>query len=195
MRRVESKEILDIAQYEKQRSEFRSRIIELKKRRRVAVGPSVSFVFENHDTVLSQIQEMMRAERIVEDSAIANEIDTYNSLLPDTNELAATMLIELTDSTQIREQIAAFYGVNSGQATYLEIDGTRAPGIFAEGQSDDTRISAVQFVRFRLTEQQRDFFHDPSHEVWLVIEHPNYNHRTRIEGAVREELTHDLEQD
>lgn len=195
MRKVELREILDIAQYEKQRTTFRAGIIELKKRRRVSVGPSVSFVFENHDTVLSQIQEMMRAERIVDDAAINHEIETYNSLLPGPNEVAATMLIELRDSARIREQITAFHGVNSGEATYLQIGSTRAPGVFAVGQSDEQRISAVQFVRFRLTSEQSELFRDPDHEVWLVIDHPNYQHRTRIDGVVRDELKRDLELD
>lgn len=193
MRRVELSEILDIAKYEKQRAAFRAGIIELKKRRRVSVGPSVSFVFENHDTVLSQIQEMMRAERIVDEQAIEHEIETYNSLLPGDNELAATMLIELQDSTRIREQITAFLGVDRGTATYLQIGNSRSPGIFAPGQSDEQRISAVQFVRFRLTREQREAFRDPSQDVWLVIDHPNYQYRTRIDGVTRDELKRDLE--
>src|SRR5215212_2686297 len=105
MKKVELAEILNIAEYEKVRQDFRKRIIELKKKRRVAVGPNVTFVFENHDTVLSQIQEMVRAERLVHDEAIQHEIDTYNQLLPEADELAATMFIELPDQSRIREEI------------------------------------------------------------------------------------------
>ena len=92
MKKVERDEILDIAQYEKSRSDFRRRVIEIKKQRRVQVGPKVTFVFENHDTVLFQIQEMMRTERIVEEAGIRHEIETYNQILGDKDELAATML-------------------------------------------------------------------------------------------------------
>src|SRR5215475_15754904 len=99
--KVALSEILDIAQYEKARDGFRRRIIALKKIRRLPVGPRVTFVFENHDTILFQIQEMMRAERIVDDGAIQHEIDTYNQLLPEENELAATMLIEDRKSTRL----------------------------------------------------------------------------------------------
>src|SRR5689334_3114647 len=95
-------EIKNIAEYERVRSEFRARIIEIKKHRRVAVGPMVTFVFENRDTVLSQIQEMMRAERIVHDDKIRHEIDVYNQLLPGPNELSATMFIEITQNDQIK---------------------------------------------------------------------------------------------
>jgi hypothetical protein len=192
MKKVELSEILNIAEYEKARQEFRRRIIELKKKRRVAVGPCVTFVFENHDTVLSQIQEMMRAERLVQDDAIQHEIDTYNSLLPEQNELAATMFIELPDQSHIREEITKFHGVNTGEAVYLEIGEEKLPGDFAAGQSDDRRISAVQYVRFRFNDAQREAFVGGTEEVKLVINHPNYQHSAVIEGEVRAELSRDL---
>lgn len=192
MNKVVLSEILDIAQYEKARDGFRRRIIELKKNRRVAVGPMVTFVFENHDTVLFQIQEMMRAERIVEEKAIQHEIDTYNQLLPEENELAATMLIELPDAARIRDEITKFLGVNTGEATYLQIGGEKSPGFFDAGQSDARRISAVQYVRFRFNDAQRAAFVTGAQEARLVINHPNYRHSALISGAVREELARDF---
>lgn len=183
---------MDIAQYEKAREAFRRRIIELKKNRRIPVGPMVTFVFENHDTALFQIQEMMRAERIVNDDAIQHEIDTYNQLLPDENELAATMLIELPDAARIRDEITKFYGANTGQVTYLRVGDERLPGVFDAGQSDDRRISAVQYVRFRFNDAQRETFVTGSKEARLVIEHPNYRQEALIEGSVREELAKDF---
>ena len=192
MNKVVLSEILDIAQYEKARDGFRRRVIELKKHRRVAVGPMVTFVFENHDTVLFQIQEMMRAERLVNDDAIQYEIDTYNQLLPGENELAATMLIELPDAARIRDEITKFHGVNTGEATYLQIGDERAPGVFDAGQSDDRRISAVQYVRFRFNGAQRAAFVTGAQEARLVIDHPNYRHDALIAGAVREALTKDF---
>jgi len=192
MNKVELSEILDIAQYERARDEFRRRIIEMKKNRRVPVGPMVTFVFENHDTVLFQVQEMMRAERIVRDDAVQHEIDTYNQLLPGDNELAATMLIELPDAARIRDEITKFYGANAGEATYLRIGDERAPGVFDAGQSDDRRISAVQYVRFRFNDAQREAFVTGAKEARLAINHQNYRHDALIEGAVREELAKDL---
>jgi len=192
MKQVVRSDILDIAQYEKARNEFRSRIIALKKRRRVAVGPMVSLVFENHDTVLSQIQEMMRAERIVDDAAIGYEIDTYNQLLPEYNELAATMLIELKDVASIREEITKFHGMNTGEATFIQIGDERLPGIFAAGQSDERRISAVQYVRFRFSDAQREAFVKGIKEVKLVIDHQNYKYSALIDGELRKELASDF---
>jgi hypothetical protein len=192
MKKVVLEDILDIAQYEKARGEFRSRIIELKKKRRVPVGPMVTFVFENHDTVLFQIQEMTRAERIVHDDAIQHEIDTYNQLLPEENELAATMMIELPDAARIRNEITKFYGANTGEVTYLEIGDERLPGVFDAGQSDDRRISAVQYVRFRFNHAQREAFVTGAQEARLVIDHPNYRHSAAIDGEVRAELAKDF---
>src|SRR5262249_39017380 len=119
MKRVTPDEIVDIAQYEKKREAFRTEVIALKKRRRIPVGPQITFVFENHETVLFQIQEMMRAERIVEEKAIQHELETYNALLADSGGLGATMLIELTDSSRIREDMDKLLGVNDGRVTYL----------------------------------------------------------------------------
>jgi Protein of unknown function (DUF3501) len=192
MNKVVLLEILDIAQYEKARDEFRRRVVGLKKNRRLPVGPMVTFVFENHDTVLFQIQEMMRAERIVDDGAIRYEIDTYNQLLPGENELAATMLIELPNAARIREEITKFHGVNTGGATYIRVGDERLPGVFDAGQSDDRRISTVQFVRFRFSDAQRAAFVTGPNPARLVIDHPNYRHEALIAGAVREELAKDF---
>jgi len=192
MNEVVLSEILDIAQYEKARDEIRRRVIELKKNRRLQVGPMVTFVFENHDTMLFQIQEMMRAERIVNDDAIQHEIDTYNQLLPDENELAATMLIELPDAARIREEITKLHGVNTGETTYVRIGDERLPGVFDAGQSDDRRVSAVQYVRFRFNDAQREAFKTGVTPARLVINHPNYHHETLITGAVRGELAEDF---
>ena len=185
-------EILDIAQYEKARDKFRRRVIGLKKNRRMSVGPMVTFVFENHATILFQIQEMMRAERIVDDDAIRREIDTYNQLLPRENELAATMLIELPNAARIREEITKLHGVNTGESTYVRIGDERLPGVFDAGQSDDRRISAVQYVRFRFSDAQREAFKTGATPARLVINHPNYHHEALITGAVRGELAEDF---
>lgn len=192
MNKVILSEILDIAQYEKARDGFRRRVIGLKKNRRLPVGPMVTFVFENHDTVLFQIQEMMRAERIVDDGAIRREIDTYNQLLPDENELAATMLIEFPDAARIREEITKFHGVSTGEATYIRVGDERLPGVFDAGQSDDRRISAVQYVRFRFSDAQREAFVTGAIPARLVIDRPDYRHEALIAGAVREELAKDF---
>src|SRR5262245_7693832 len=135
---------------------------------------------------------MMRAERIVDDGAIQHEIDIYNELLPEENELAATMLIELPDPARIRDEITKFHGVNTGEATYIQIGDDTLPGVFDAGQSDERRISAVQYARFRFNDAQREAFVNGAKPARLVINHPNYRHETLITGAIQKELTKDF---
>jgi len=89
-------DIADLRAYERDRDAYRRQVIELKQRRRVAVGPIVSLVFENRETMRSQIQEMARAEKMVSDEQIQKELDVYNALIPEPGELSATLFIELT---------------------------------------------------------------------------------------------------
>src|SRR5258708_10748412 len=105
MKPITISDIKNIAEYEKIRPEFRARIIEIKKYRRASVGPTITFVFDNRDTVLSQIQQMMRAERIVHDDRIQYEIDVYNQWLPGQNELSAPMFIGITYTYQIKTHL------------------------------------------------------------------------------------------
>src|SRR5258705_3744097 len=99
---LEPSEILNLVEYEKVRDAHRRRIVELKKTRRVSVGRYLTFVFENRDTVWFPIQEMMRAERIVDDAKIAEEVEVYNGLLPHPGELSATLMIEIEQAAEIK---------------------------------------------------------------------------------------------
>ena len=124
--------------------------------------------------------------------AIQHEIDTYNQLLPEAGGLAATMFIELPDQNRIREEITKFHGVNTGEAIFLRIGEDTLPGDFAAGQSDDRRISAVQYVQFHFSPAQREAFIGGVEDVALVIRHTNYQHSTKIEKETREELSRDF---
>ena len=95
-------DVVNFFEYEKVREERRHQVIALKARRRVEVGPYLSFVFENRETLLFQIQEMCRAERIIDDAKVQEEIDVYNALLPGPGELSATMFIEIEDMARIK---------------------------------------------------------------------------------------------
>src|SRR5689334_15482813 len=103
MRKLSVDDIQDLRAYEKTRDEFRREIIELKKVRRIELGPIMTIVFENFDTMRWQVQEMARAERMLRDEQIAHEVDTYNQLIPDAGELSATLLLELTSDLALRE--------------------------------------------------------------------------------------------
>src|SRR5262245_3992382 len=112
MKKVALDDILGFSAYEKVRQEFRQTIIEKKKSRRVAVGDKVSLVFENRDTVIFQIQEMLRAERVTDLDKIREEIAVYNALLPETGELSATMFLEIEDQTHLRDELLKFLGID-----------------------------------------------------------------------------------
>src|SRR5690606_11840107 len=122
-------------------------IIALKKARRVSVGPDLTFVFENHDTVFFQIQEMLRTERITDLDAVRHELAVYNALLPQPGELSATLLIELTDQAHIAERLRALIGID--ETVWLAI-GDQPPirADFEAGRSTEEKLSAVQYVRF-----------------------------------------------
>jgi hypothetical protein len=195
MNKVTLDEIAGVERYEQIRDQFRRRIIDLKKHRRVPVGDRVTFVFENHETMLFQIQEMMRAEHIVDLDRIREEIAVYNALIPDQGELSATMLIEITEEERIRDELLRFLGVE--ETVRLEIgEPTRAcavvGGQFETGHSREDKLSAVQYVRFALYDSAREAFVGGAEPVRLVIDHPNYRYTTTVEGAVRQSLARDL---
>ena len=187
-------EILDLHEYEKVREERRRRVIAMKTVRRVAVGRHLSFVFENRETVWFQIQEMCRAERIVAEAKIAEEVEVYNTLLPAPGELSATMMIEITEGARIQAVLDGLRGIDTGAHVHLEVGPHRVPGIFEAGHSDDERgkISAVHYVRFPLPPAARRIFRQA--EVGLVVEHPNERGRTVLTAATQASLAGDLEE-
>src|SRR5439155_24871586 len=97
MKKIDRSEILPLGEYEKIREPFRKRVVDMKRARRLQLGAEMSIVFENHDTMLMQVQEMLRTERITNEKGIAHELETYNELVPNDGELAATLFIEIPD--------------------------------------------------------------------------------------------------
>ncbi len=188
VRPVTLNDVVGLERYESMRDELRRRIIEIKKHRRVSVGDRITLVFENHQTVLFQIQEMIRAERIVDLDRVRDEIDVYNELIPGPGELSATLLIELQDSTRVREELPKFYGLD--EATRLELDGARVDGVFEGGRAREDKVSAVQYVRFALGDKAP--LVSAAKEVRLVIDHPNYRASETLSADVRRSLAEDL---
>ena len=188
IREVTLQDIVGLGRYEAIRDDFRRRIIELKKRRRVSVGDQITFVFENFDTVHFQIQEMLRAEHIVDLDAVREEIDVYNALLPRPGELSATMLIEISDLSRVREELPKFYGIDA--ATWMEVDDVRLTPVFEEGRAREDKVSAVQYVRFPLGETAAAFV--AGAPVRLVIDHAHYRATADLTPEVQASLAEDL---
>src|SRR5262249_47030179 len=146
-------DVKNILEYEREREEFRDRIIEIKKNRRIAAGDLITLVFENRDTILFQIQEMVRAERIIDPARIKNEIDVYNELMPGPSELSATLFIEIRESSEIKPTLHRLLGLTRPGFVRLEVGRThKIDGQIEGGREEEAagRLSAVQYVKFHL---------------------------------------------
>lgn len=184
-------DIADARAYERERDEFRRHIIELKKRRRVSVGPVVTLVFENRDTVRFQIQEMARVERILTDEGIQAELDVYNPLIPQPGTLSATLFLELTDDLQLHEWLPKLVGIES--SVVLDTPGGEVrcrPEEDHEAQLTREEVTAsVHYVRFELTAEQVSAWAEP---VVLRVDHHHYAHSTTLSSETVAELAADL---
>lgn len=194
MKALTKDDLIPYADYERQREEFRARIIELKKRRRLSVGPLITLVFENRETLRFQIQEMIRVERIFDPAKVQDELDVYNALLPAAGELSATLLIEITEEARMKEWLDTFMGLDQGRKVAITAGAERVYGEFEGGHSHDTKISAVHFVRFRPTPAMTVALADLRQRVTLSVDHNGYRAEVSVPGSMREEWLRDLEE-
>jgi len=191
--RIELEDVLNFFEYEKVREERRRRVMEVKRARRLSLGRYLSFLFENRDTVLFQIQEMCRAERITDDARIQDEIDVYSALLPRRGQLSATLMIEIEDKDRIKPILDRFQGIDLGQHIWMQVGREFAvPAEFEAGHSDQERgkLSAVHFVRFTFPEPARRAFRESP--VFLVVDHPAEHARVEIATDAKAALLEDL---
>lgn len=190
MRKVSLEDLAGPSRYGEIRDEFRRRIIELKRHRRVSVGDRVTLVFENFDTVLFQTQEMLHVERITDLDRVREELAVYNELLPGENELSATLLIEITDQPRIAAELRRLIGID--EHVSLAVGGRTFPAQFEPGRSTEEKLSAVQYVRFRLDPEAIAQFVSGTAPVDILVDHPNYQARTTLDTGQRASLAADL---
>ncbi len=153
--RLSINDIWDLREYERRRDDYRSWIIERKRNRRITIGDFITVVFENRDTVKFQVQEMVRAERMIDDTRVQAELDAYNPLIPGDSELSATLFLEFTDEASMREWLPRLIGIE--RAVQLHI-GNRVVSCQPEEEHADmlTRsdvTSSVHYIRFPLDAQ------------------------------------------
>ena len=195
-RKLTIDDIADLRAYERERDEFRQRVKELKRRRRIGVGPFVTVVFENRDTMRFQIQEMARVERLITDEAIEAELRAYNPLIPEPGHLAATMFIELTTDAQLREWLPKLVGIERSLALRAgEGDGARTITcrVDADHEATLTRdevTSSVHYVHFDLDDD--DIAAVEAGPVSLVVDHPAYAEQVSLGDETVAELLTDL---
>jgi len=192
MKPLEITDLVDIAAYELERQEFRSKILNLKRARRVQVGELITLVFENRDTVWFQIQEMMRAERIVRPDRVAEELSTYNQLIPEPGCLSATLFIEIQDQVNLRSILNQFIGIDHGGTTWLTLGDESVEGVYEGGHSKENRVSAVHYVTFKMSAPQIATFNTPGQRITITVDHGDYFHTVELPRVVQERLIDDL---
>lgn len=153
MKPVSRSEILDYVTYNERREQLRPQAMQAKAPRRlVLAGGTITFLFENRDTVRYQVHEMMRAEQIVKEADIAHELHTYNELLGGPGEFGCTLLIGIDDEAERARKLVEWLALP--QHVYLERpDGSRVRATFDARQVGEDRLSSVQYLKFAVGEQ------------------------------------------
>jgi hypothetical protein len=173
MKPITRDELLDLPAYEKIRDAFLRSILERKKPRYVRLGANMTALFENRDTVLFQIQEMLRTERITQEAAIAHELETYNALVPGERELSLTLFIEYQDRDERERMLAALAGLED--KFRLRVGAELVPVTPDARGTDRERTMAVHYIKFPLTPSAFAAFMSGSAPVSLEVEHAAYS--------------------
>jgi hypothetical protein len=170
------------------REATRRLVIALKAKRRVPIGPHVSVVFENRDTLLWQVMEMCRVEQITDDAKRREELDVYNELMPKPGGLSATMFLELEGDALLREWLPRLIGVEG--RVFFRMGGREVRAAFEEGRSREDLTSTVHYLHFPFLDADRAAFRHAT-EVVLGIDHPAYRHLAVLSDETRASLAAD----
>ncbi len=186
-------DLMSLERYARERPAFRARVMEHKRDRKLAVGPNVTWSFEDRLTMQYQVQEMLRAERIFEPEGIRDELDAYNPLIPDGSNWKATLLIEFPDVAERQRQLAQLIGLED--RCYVQVHAH--PRVYAIADEDlerDTadKTSSVHFLRFELSSPMIASLQTGA-ALSVGIDHPHYRHSVDpVPAPVRAALVADL---
>jgi len=193
MQKLAVEDLLTLERYARERPAFRTRVMEHKRDRQLAVGPHVTWLFEDRLTMQYQVQEMLRAERIFEPEGIAEELESYNPMIPDGTNWKVTLLIEYPNESERRQQLTQLKGIED--RCWVQVTGQER--VFAIADEDlerenEEKTSAVHFLRFELTPAMIAALRGGS-ELAVGIDHPRYNHVIQpVRPAVRTSLLADF---
>lgn len=192
-RKLSVDDILDLRAYEKIRAEKKAAIIETKRRRRIEMGTVVTVMFESRDTMWYQIHEMLRAERVISDEGVIDELRAYNPLIPEAGQLCATIFIELTSDAAMREWLPKLVGIE--RSFRIKLANGREVAPVTDEQHDaaltrDNITAAVHYVRFEFSPEDLEAF--GAGPVQLVCTHPNYLEVVELAPFTVAELASDL---
>lgn len=192
MSKLQISDIKDSREYERIRDDFRKEIIELKKSRRIFLGDILTMLFENKKTVEFQVNEMARVEKLISDEQIQQELDVYNQLLPQQNQLSATLFLELTSKEQLKEWLPKMIDI---QNQIFFVFGNEAVGSYEPGEERLTRedeiTSSVHYVKFDFSDEQVQKFLSQD-EIILESRHKDYKQKVIIDGKTLQEMKKDL---
>jgi hypothetical protein len=191
--RITEADLAPLADYARERSERRRALIPIKRKRRIEVGPFVTFYFESFDTMLAQVQEMLHIEK-GGDEQIAGELDTYNPLVPQGRELIATLMIEIDEPVRRAQTLLKLAGIEESVImTVGESTIEAKPTEYEDRTSEDGKTSSVHWVRFVFTPDQIAAFKNAKEPVILGLSHPHYGHMAVVPPESRAELATDFD--
>lgn len=193
MQKLTRDDLMSLEQYAEARREFRDKVLEHKRNRRIGLGTNAALYFEDRLTMQYQVQEMLRIERIFEADGIREELDAYNPLIPDGSNWKATFMVEFPDIEERREMLKRLVDIED--KVWLRVDGHDKVYPIADEdleRDDETKTSAVHFLRFEL---DADMISALKAGSWLAagIDHPNYQVEVpSVPDNVRDSLVADL---
>jgi hypothetical protein len=191
-RQITPSDLIPDADYARQRRDRRLALLPTKRLRRVPLGPVCTFIFENYDTMLFQVQEMLLTEKGGAEQ-VPDELAAYNPLIPQGSELVATVMFEIDDEVRREQTLARLGGVED--CFFLQIGADKAVGVpegDVERTRDDGKTSSVHFLRFVLTPDQIARFRDPATQILVGCSHEHYSHLAGLTPATRAELARDF---
>lgn len=193
MNKLSVSDLLSLERYARERPAFRTKVLEHKRARQLAVGANTTWLFEDRLTVQYQVQEMLRAERIFEPEGIEEELDSYNPLIPDGHNWKVTLLIEFPDEQERRRELSKLKGIED--KCWVQVSGQEK--VFAIADEDlerenDEKTSSVHFLRFELTPAMIAALRGGA-SLGVGVDHPHYNHSVAaVSAATRQALIADL---
>jgi hypothetical protein len=192
-RQILRNDVMPTAEYAKIRANIRREVVDLKKQRRVAIGPHATFHFESYQTMWLQVHEMLYIEKGGVEQ-IAGELEAYNPMIPNGSELTATVMFEIPDADRRKSVLASLGGIE--ETAFISVGGETIKGVAEEDQDRTNaagKASSVQFIHFPFTKTQIEAFCQSGAEVVLGFKHPNYGHMMTLPESVRQALSADFE--
>ena len=191
-RMIQKEDIMPLDIYTSQRKELRKKIVDFKKNRRIPLGPYATFYFESYETMLAQVQEMLYIEK-GGDEQLNDELAAYNPLVPNGQELTATLMFEIDNPVSRATFLGKVGGIE--EKVYMKVDGELIKAIPEEDvdrTSAEGKASSVQFIHFKFNDDQIKKFKSASSHIELGIDHIEYSHSTKLNEATIESLVLDF---